>query len=100
MDTAARRWVPVLRENEHCDVVVVLAHTGFEQDPDTGEADGTAHENFVWRLTAVPGIDVLLTGHTHEDIPPRVVRGVLVAQPWARARMLTRIDLRLDQRRS
>ena len=97
MDDAARRWVPVLREKENCDVVVVLAHTGFEQDPETGEADGTAHENFVWRLTAVPGIDVLLTGHTHEDIPPRLVRGVLVAQPWARARMLTRIDLRLDR---
>jgi 2',3'-cyclic-nucleotide 2'-phosphodiesterase/3'-nucleotidase len=97
MDDAARRWVPVLREKERCDVVVVLAHTGFEQDPDTGEEDGTAHENFVWRLTAVPGIDVLLTGHTHEDIPPRMVGGVFVAQPWARARMLTRIDLRLER---
>jgi 2',3'-cyclic-nucleotide 2'-phosphodiesterase/3'-nucleotidase len=97
MDVAARRWVPVLREKELCDVVVVLAHTGFEQDPETGEADGTAHENFVWRLTAVPGIDVLLTGHTHEDIPPRLVRGVYVAQPRARARMLTRIDLRLER---
>jgi 2',3'-cyclic-nucleotide 2'-phosphodiesterase/3'-nucleotidase len=97
MDEAARRWVPVLREKENCDVVVVLAHTGFEQDPDSGEADGTAHENFIWRLTAIPGIDVLLTGHTHEDIPPRLVRGVFVAQPWARARMLTRIDLRLER---
>ncbi len=97
MDEAARRWVPILREKENCDVVVVLAHTGFEQDPESGEADGTAHENFVWRLTAVPGIDVLLTGHTHEDIPPRLVRGVLVAEPWARARMLTRIDLHLER---
>jgi 2',3'-cyclic-nucleotide 2'-phosphodiesterase/3'-nucleotidase len=97
MDEAARRWVPVLREKENCDVVVVLAHTGFEQDPETGEADGTTHENFVWRLTAVPGIDILLTGHTHEDIPPRVVRGVFVAQPLARAQMLTRIDLRLER---
>jgi 2',3'-cyclic-nucleotide 2'-phosphodiesterase (5'-nucleotidase family) len=97
MDEAARRWVPVLREKENCDVVVVLAHSGFEQDPDSGQADGTAHENFVWRLTAIPGIDVLLTGHTHEDIPPRLVRGVFVAQPWARARMLTRIDLSLER---
>jgi 2',3'-cyclic-nucleotide 2'-phosphodiesterase/3'-nucleotidase len=95
MDTAARRWVPVLRDRESCDVVVVLAHTGFERDPESGEPDGTEYENFVWRLTAVPGIDLLLTGHTHDDIPPRLVRGVVVSQPAARARVLTRIDLRL-----
>ncbi len=97
MDAAARRWVPVLREQEHCDVVVVLAHSGFERDPDNGESDGTEHENFVWRLTEVPGIDLLLTGHTHDDIQPRLVRGVVVSQPAARARMLTRIDLRMAE---
>ncbi len=95
MDEAARRWVPVLRNDEACDVVVVLAHTGFERDPETGEPNGTEHENFVWRLTAVPGIDVLLTGHTHDDLPPRPVRGVFVSQPDARARTVTRVDLRL-----
>jgi 2',3'-cyclic-nucleotide 2'-phosphodiesterase/3'-nucleotidase len=98
MDEAARRWVPRLRDEENCDVVVVLAHSGFERDPDTGESDGTEYENFVWRLTGVPGIDVLLTGHTHEDIPPRMVRGMLVSQPAARARMLTRLDLRLERK--
>ena len=97
MDSAARRWVKILRENEHCDLVVVLAHTGFEADPDTGEANGTEHENFASRLTAVPGIDVLLTGHTHDDIPPRLVNGVIVSQPRARARLLTRIDLELER---
>jgi 2',3'-cyclic-nucleotide 2'-phosphodiesterase/3'-nucleotidase len=96
MDDAARRWVPVLREKERCDLVVVLAHTGFERDPSSGEANRTGHENFVWRLTRVPGIDVLLTGHTHRDIPPRLVNGVIVAQPEARARRLTRLDLRLE----
>jgi len=97
MDEAARRWVPVLRNDEGCDLVVVIAHTGFEHDPDTGEPDGTEHENFAWRLTAVPGIDLLLTGHTHDDIPPRLVRGVVVSQPRARAQLLTRIDLELTQ---
>jgi 2',3'-cyclic-nucleotide 2'-phosphodiesterase/3'-nucleotidase len=95
MDDSARRWVPVLRDREKCDLIIVTAHTGFEKDPDTGESLRREHEDFVWRLTQVPGIDVLLTGHTHEDIPPRVVNGVYVSQPWARARMLTRIDLRL-----
>ena len=93
MDKAARRWVPVLRDTEGCDLVVVLAHTGFELDPESGAPNGTAHENFTSRLTEVPGIDLLLTGHTHDDIPPHLVNGVIVSQPRARAQLLTRIDL-------
>jgi 2',3'-cyclic-nucleotide 2'-phosphodiesterase/3'-nucleotidase len=95
MDEAARFWVPVLRDTEGCDLVVVLAHTGFEVDPETGVPNGTAHENFVSRLTEVPGIDLLLTGHSHDDIPPHLVNGVVVSQPKARAQLLTRIDLSL-----
>jgi 2',3'-cyclic-nucleotide 2'-phosphodiesterase/3'-nucleotidase len=95
MDEAARRWVPILRDDEGCDLVVVIAHTGFEHDPDSGEPNGTEHENFAWRLTAVPGIDLLLTGHTHDDIPPRLISGVIVSQPSSRAQLLTRIDLEL-----
>jgi 2',3'-cyclic-nucleotide 2'-phosphodiesterase/3'-nucleotidase len=95
MDAAARRWVPVLRGQEGCDLVVVLAHTGFELDPENGEPNGTAHENFISRLTEVPGIDLLLTGHTHDDMPPRLVNGVIVSQPASRAQVLTRIDLEL-----
>lgn len=96
MDSGARRWVPVLREREGCDVVVVLAHTGFERDPESGRPDDTAYENFAWRLTRVPGIDVLLTGHTHREIEPRLLDGVIVAQPRARARIVTRVDLWLE----
>jgi len=95
MDEAAREWVPVLRQDERCDLVIVLAHTGFELDPESGAPNGTAHENFTSRLTEVPGIDLLLTGHTHEDIPPHEVNGVIVSQPKARAQLLTRIDLEL-----
>jgi 2',3'-cyclic-nucleotide 2'-phosphodiesterase/3'-nucleotidase len=87
--------VPLLRGTEGCDLVVVLAHTGFELDTSTGVSNGTAHENFTARLTEVPGIDLLLTGHTHDDIPPHLVNGVIVSQPKARAQFLTRIDLRL-----
>jgi 2',3'-cyclic-nucleotide 2'-phosphodiesterase/3'-nucleotidase len=46
-------------------------------------------------LTEVPGIDLLLTGHSHDDIPPHLVNGVIVSQPKARAQLLTRIDLSL-----
>jgi len=93
MDSAARRWVPVLREDENCDVVVVLAHTGFEDRSRPEDA-----EDFGGRLTEVPGIDVLLTGHRHHDIAPHEVGGVIVSQPRSSARVLTRMDLDLERR--
>jgi 2',3'-cyclic-nucleotide 2'-phosphodiesterase/3'-nucleotidase len=96
MDAAARRWVAVLRDRERCDLVVVLAHTGFERDPASGLPDNTEYENFAWRLTRVPGIDVLLTGHSHREVSPQLISGVIVAQPLARARLVTRIDLWLE----
>jgi len=99
MDEAARHWVPILRGKERCDLVVVLAHTGFERDPETGEPLGGDEENFAWRLSEAPGIDLLLTGHTHRNIPPRKLHGVIVSQPSAHARRLTRIDLELARQR-
>ncbi|NOZ79653.1 MAG: bifunctional metallophosphatase/5'-nucleotidase [Acidobacteria bacterium] len=95
MDVAARKWVPILRKKEHCGLVVVIAHTGFERDLKTGTSNGSEAENFAWRLSEVPGIDVLLTGHTHINIPPRMLHGVIVSQPWCWARRVTRIDLDL-----
>ena len=82
----ARKWVQVLREKERVDAVVVNTHEGFEVDLLTGEANDSGHENMAWAIIQqVPGVDVVLTGHSHENIPPRLVNGVLIAQPnrWA-----------------
>lgn len=81
------------------DIVVVVLHAGFERDLATGEPDGSDFENSAWRVTQVPGVDLLLTGHTHEDIPPRALGGVIVAQPGKWAELVTRIDLTLEKRR-
>lgn len=95
MDEAARHWVSLLREQERCDLVIVLAHTGFEIDVETGEVDHTAYENFGDRLARVAGIDMLLTGHAHQNLPPRLLYGAIVSQPSSRGRVMTRIDLKM-----
>jgi 2',3'-cyclic-nucleotide 2'-phosphodiesterase/3'-nucleotidase len=97
MDEAARKWVPRLRQQERCDLVVALAHTGFERNPVSGEDSGTWPENFGWRLSRVEGIDLLLTGHTHQALAPTEINGMIVSQPRARAQLLTRIDLWLER---
>lgn len=97
MDEVAAETARRLREDEGCDLVIALAHTGFEIDPEDGSPTGTDHEDFGWRLASVPGIDVLLTGHSHKNIPPRELNATIVSQPRARARFLTRIDLELER---
>jgi 2',3'-cyclic-nucleotide 2'-phosphodiesterase/3'-nucleotidase len=98
MDEVAARTARSLRNDHACDLVVVLAHTGFEIDPEDGSPGDTDREDFAWRLSRVEGVDVLLTGHTHENIPPRELHGSIASQPGARGRFLTRIDLELERR--
>lgn len=77
------------------DVLILVAHTGFERDPFTGEENGTGDENFAWRLAHIPAVDLLLTGHTHRNIPPTKVGGTWVAQPGRWAELVSRLDVRL-----
>jgi len=82
----ARKWVRILREQERVDAVVLSTHEGYEVDIQTGQPNGSSHENMAWAIIhQVPGVDVVLTGHSHENVPPQLVNGVLTAQAnrWA-----------------
>ena len=95
---AATRLVPVLRDRERCDLVVVLVHEGFEKDLETGADRGSGEENQAYALaTKVPGIDLLLTGHTHTVIEPRKLGGAWVSQPGRFGNTLTRFDVTLSR---
>ena len=97
IDTA-KRLVPLLRGEKRCDVVVVLFHSGLEADPETGESNGTEHENRVVALAReVPGIDLILTGHTHRKLPLTRVHGVPVIQPGRWGEVLARVDLVVER---
>jgi 2',3'-cyclic-nucleotide 2'-phosphodiesterase/3'-nucleotidase len=95
---AARRYVPILRGRERCDLVVVVAHLGFERDPESGADRGGGDENQAYALaTEVPGIDLLLTGHTHTVIAPRRLGGAWISQPGRFGSTLTRFDVALSR---
>lgn len=95
VDTA-RRFVPILRGKEKCDVVLVITHQGFEKDLATGADRGSGDENQAYAIaTEVDGIDLLLTGHTHTVIEPRVLGKTWISQPGRFGNTLTRFDLEL-----
>src|SRR5664280_906950 len=93
---AAKRLVPVLRDKEKCDFVVALIHSGPEIDLKTGEPDGSDDENRVAALSKVPGIDLLLTGHTHRRIPLTRLNGVPMIQPGRWGDVLARVDVTFE----
>ena len=100
VETAAE-YVPVLRDEEDVDVVVVLAHAGIDGGSSYGDAIPEP-ENFVRQLAEeVPGIDAIVAGHSHTNVPEeRIVNevtgdDVVVTQPSSWGRYLSVIDLSL-----
>jgi 2',3'-cyclic-nucleotide 2'-phosphodiesterase/3'-nucleotidase len=100
--TEARKWVGVLRAKERVDLVVIAMHMGLEEDLRTGELSPgqVASENVAARLAReVAGVDVILLGHTHREVPSLVINGVLLAQASFWGRHLARADVYLERRK-
>ncbi|WP_271009730.1 bifunctional 2',3'-cyclic-nucleotide 2'-phosphodiesterase/3'-nucleotidase [Paucibacter sp. B51] len=100
----ARALVPRMRA-QGADLVVALAHSGFEKTE-----QGHLAENTVAELARVPGIDALLFGHAHAEFPsaqfagyPGVdlvqgrIHGVPAAMPGRWGDHLAVVDLELQR---
>ncbi|WP_159794769.1 bifunctional metallophosphatase/5'-nucleotidase [Puerhibacterium puerhi] len=99
MVEAARTWVPRVRA-AGADVVVVLSHAGTGASSyDESVAPPENASDVVART--VPGIDVMVVGHTHLDRPSQVVTNevtgqeVLLTQPYRYGSTVSRVDLSL-----
>ena len=60
---AAKKYVPELRK-AGADIVIAIVHGGINTAPYTKDM-----ENADWYLAQVPGIDAMLTGHSHAVFP-------------------------------
>lgn len=82
----AKEMVGVLRGQEKVDLVVCISHAGLWDDPQKSEDELLAK--------AVPGIDVIISGHTHTRIEaPRLVAGTIIVQAWEQGKQLGVLDL-------
>ncbi len=106
MVAAARREIRQLRQ-AGADVVIAVAHTGYDAAP---QPDGA--ENRAGELAQLPGLDALLLGHAHAEFPgPAFARhggadvaagrihGVPAVMPGSWGSHLGVIDLTLEKRR-
>jgi len=95
----ARKWVPILRNKERADVVVIAMHMGLEADLSTGEINPgqVSNENRAIAIAKeVPGVDLIFMGHTHRDVPSLTINGVQLIQANFWGRHLARVDLYLE----
>jgi 2',3'-cyclic-nucleotide 2'-phosphodiesterase/3'-nucleotidase len=106
---AAARYLPEMRANG-AEVIVVAFHAGPDRSPTVAGAPGwltdlstwvdngsMPHENDVIELAQqVPGIDVILTGHTHLNIPKLQVGSTIIVQPYRWGSHLAEVKLGVD----
>jgi 2',3'-cyclic-nucleotide 2'-phosphodiesterase/3'-nucleotidase len=98
----ARAYVPKLRA-QGVDVVVAALHTGLGSGSSYGD-QLPYPENFGTEVAEqVPGIDVVLAGHSHTNVPQRFVTNqetgeqVLLAQAGSHGQVLGVVDVDLQK---
>jgi 2',3'-cyclic-nucleotide 2'-phosphodiesterase/3'-nucleotidase len=107
---AAARFIPELRA-KGAEVVVVAFHAGPDKVPtvagDAGWLTSPAgwvdngsmpHENDVLELAATGAADLILTGHTHLNIPQATIGNTLLMQPGRWGSHLGEAKLQLQYR--
>ena len=83
---AARRIVSLLREREKVDLVIALSHCGTWADRARSEDELLAR--------AVPGIDIIVSGHTHTVLDPFIRAGdTVIVSAGAYCRYLGRLEV-------
>ena len=104
-----RDIVPGVREAvaearaQGADVVVVLLHSGLDERSSYDTvATGLPSENVSARVAReVPGVDLVVFGHTHKELPDTTIGSTLLSQPrnWAGSLSVARIRLVHDASR-
>lgn len=91
---SAREVVKILRETEKVDIVIALSHGGVEKGPDGSYSTGED----VLLARDVPGIDVVISGHSHTELNEAIVVNgrTPVVQTGKESRNLGELVIALD----
>ncbi|WP_327427957.1 bifunctional metallophosphatase/5'-nucleotidase [Streptomyces sp. NBC_01236] len=100
LEEQAAKWVPKLR-SMGADVVVVSAHSGSSGTSSYGDQLPYVENSAALVAQQVPGIDAILVGHAHVEIPELKVtntatgKTVVLSEPLAYAERLSVFDVEL-----
>ncbi|WUJ75659.1 5'-nucleotidase C-terminal domain-containing protein [Kribbella soli] len=98
----AKIWVPRVRK-AGADIVIASVHSGMDLSSSYGDALPYPENASVLMAETVPGIDAVLVGHAHLEIPERLVTNktsgeqVVLTEPLKWGMRLSLIDLDLQK---
>ncbi|MFF0344501.1 bifunctional metallophosphatase/5'-nucleotidase [Kribbella sp. NPDC004875] len=98
----AKVWVPRVRK-AGADLVIVSVHSGMDLSSSYGDALPFPENASVLMAETVPGIDAVLVGHAHQEIPERLVTNktsgeqVVLSEPLKWGMRLSLFDLDLQK---
>ena len=72
------------------DAIIAVTHMGIDNEnniPDTGMRDV---------INAVDGIDVVIAGHMHKDVPSEIIKNTLITEPHRYGTVVSEVDLTFD----
>ena len=85
----ARAQVAKLKA-QGADAIIAVAHMGIDNEnniPDTGVRDV---------VNAVDGIDVIIAGHMHKNVPSEIINNTLITEPHRYGTVVSEVDLTFD----
>lgn len=103
MVDAANRWVPIIEEKEHPDMIIALFHAGHEEISRTNGEGNTIKDGAMIVAKEVRGIDVALIAHDHLSENMTIANNygdsVLVVQPLSHVEEIASVKLHMGTER-
>lgn len=84
----AKKIVQILKEKEHCDIIICLSHLGLDQIRKNDVSDKILAEQVV-------GIDFIIGGHSHDYLEtPLIINNIQIFQTGAKGAFIGKIELK------
>lgn len=100
---AAKRWIPIIEEREHPDMIIGLFHAGHEEVVRKDENGEKYKDGAMLVAQQVRGFDLVLLGHDHLNEDKTIVNdfgdSVRIAQPLAHADEFATVRIRFEEGR-
>ena len=93
----ANKWIKVMKEKEHADVIIAVAHTG--EKPKKPKNPGNRIQDLAQNVS---GIDAIVAGHNHvqikqHDYKNKDGKNVIVTEPGKHGECISKIDIKLKK---